>query len=81
MANYAYTTLGITQTTSVEAVDDSKFGQIQALLFTIIPSNLIVSIINATAAIFGIDQSTRRGFLTGRRPVTGQLFPMGVYNK
>ena len=81
MTNYAYTTLGITQTTLVDAVDDSKFGQIQALLFTIIPSNLIVSIINATAAIFGIDQSTRRGFLTGRRPVTGQLFPRGVYNK
>ena len=81
MANYSYTVLGITQTTLVDAVDDSKFGQIQALLFTIIPSNLIVSIINATAAIFGIDQSTRRGFLTGRRPVTGQLFPRGVYNK
>ena len=81
MANYAYTTLGITQTALVDAVDDSKFGQIQALLFTLIPSNLIVSIINATAAIFGIDQSTRRGFLTGRRPVTGQLFPRGVYNK
>ena len=81
MANYAYTTLSITETTSLDAVDDSKFGQIQALLFTIIPSNLIVSIINATAAIFGIDQSTRRGFLTGRRPVKGQLFPRGVYNK
>ena len=81
MANYAYTTLGITQTTLVDAVDDSKFGQIQALLFTIIPSNLIVSIINATAAIFGINQSTRPGFLTGRRPVKGQLYPRGVYNK
>ena len=81
MANYAYTTLGITQTTLVDAVDDSKFGQIQALLFTLIPSNLIVSIINATADIFGIDKSTRRGFLTGRRPVNGQLFPRGVYNK
>ena len=81
MGNYAYTTLGITQTALVDAVDDSKFGHIQPLLFTIIPSNLIVSIINATAAIFGIDQSTRRGFLTGRRPVTGQLFPRGVYNK
>ena len=81
MANYSYTTLGITETTSLDAVDDSKFGQIQALLFTLIPSNLIVSIINATAAIFGIDQSTRRGFLTGRRPVTGQLYPRGVYNK
>ena len=81
MANYAYTTLGITQTTLVDAVDDSKFGQIQALLFTIIPSNLIVSIKNATAAIFGINQSTRSGFLTGRRPVKGQLYPRGVYNK
>ena len=81
MANYAYTTLGITETTSLDAVDDSKFGQIQALLFTLIPSNLIVSIKNATAAIFGINQSTRPGFLTGRRPVKGQLYPRGVYNK
>ena len=81
MANYAYTNMGITPTTLTDAVDDSKFGQIQALLFTLIPSNLIVSIKNATAVIFGIDQSTRRGFLTGRRPVTGQLFPRGVYNK
>ena len=81
MANYAYTNMGITPTTLTDAVDDSKFGQIQALLFTVNASNLIVSIINATAAIFGIDQSTRRGFLTGRRPVTGQLFPRGVYNK
>ena len=81
MTNYAYTTLGITQTTLVDAVDDSKFGQIQALLFTLIPSNLIVSIKNATASIFGINQSTRSGFLTGRRPVKGQLYPRGVYNK
>ena len=81
MANYAYTNMGITPTTLTDAVDDSKFGQIQALLFTLIPSNLIVSIKNATAAIFGIDQSTRPGFLTGRRPVNGQLFPRGVYNK
>ena len=81
MANYAYTNMGITPTTLTDAVDDSKFGQIQALLFTVNASNLIVSIKNATADIFGIDQSTRRGFLTGRRPVTGQLFPRGVYNK
>ena len=81
MANYAYTTLGITETTSLDAVDDSKFGQIQALSPTVNASNLIVSIKNATAAIFGIDQSTRPGFLTGRRPVKGQLYPRGVYNK
>jgi len=81
MANYAYTNMGITPTTLVDAVDDSKIFQIQALSPIVNASNLIVSIINATAAIFGIDQSTRRGFLTGRRPVTGQLFPRGVYNK
>ena len=81
MANYAYTDMGIFQTTSVDAVDDSKFGQIQALLFTVNASNLIVSIGNATTSDFGITQSTRPGFLTGRRPVNGQVFPRGVYNK
>ena len=81
MANYAYTTLGITQTSSVEAVDDSKFGQIQALTFTVNASNLLVSIVNASASDLGINQSTRPGFLTGRRPQIGQLYPRGVYNK
>ena len=81
MANYAYTTLGITETTSLDAVDDSKFGQIQALLFTVNASNLLVSIVNASASDLGINQSTRPGFLTGRRPQIGQLYPRGVYNK
>ena len=81
MANFAFTTLGITQTTLVDAVDDSKIFQIQALSPTVNASNLIVSIENATASIFGINQSTRPGFLTGRRPQIGQLYPRGVYNK
>ncbi len=81
MANYAYTNMGITQTASVDAVDDSKFGQIQALLFTVNASNLLVSIVNASASDLGINQSTRPGFLTGRRPQIGQLYPRGVYNK
>ena len=81
MANYAYTVLGITQTTLVDAVDDSKFGQIQALTFTVNASNLLVSIVNASASDLGINQSTRPGFLTGRRPQIGQLYPRGVYNK
>ena len=81
MANYAYTDMGITQTALVEAVDDSKFGQIQALLFTVNASNLLVSIGNATTSDLGINQSTRPGFLTGRRPQIGQLYPRGVYNK
>ena len=81
MANYAYTDMGIFQTTRVDAVDDSKFGQIQALLFTVNASNLLVSIGNATTSDLGINQSTRPGFLTGRRPVKGQRYPRGVYNK
>ena len=66
MANYAYTVLGITQT---------------ALTFTVNASNLLVSIVNASASDLGINQSTRPGFLTGRRPQIGQLYPRGVYNK
>ena len=81
MANYAFTTLGITETTSVDAVNDSKFGQVQATLFTVNASNLLVSIVNASASDLGIDQSTKPGFLTGRRPQIGQLYPRGVYNK
>ena len=81
MANFAYTVLGITQTTLVDAVNDSKFGQVQATLFTVNASNLLVSIVNASASDLGIDQSTKPGFLTGRRPHVGQLFPRGVYNK
>ena len=30
MANFAYTTLGVTQTALVDAVNDSKFGHPQA---------------------------------------------------
>ena len=81
MANYAYTNMGITPTTLVDAVDDSKFAQIQALLFTVNASNFIISIKNATTDILGIFQGSRPGFLTGRRPVKGQLYPRGVYNK
>ena len=81
MANYAYTTLGITETASVDAVNDSKFGQVQATSFTVNASNLLVSIVNASASDLGINQSTRPGFLTGRRPQIGQLYPRGVYNK
>jgi len=81
MANFAYTTLGITQTTLVDAVNDSKFGQPQALSFTVNPSNVIVHVINESGTNFSILSDTQPGFLTGRRPTTGQLYPRGVYNK
>ena len=81
MANFAYTVLGVTQTTLVDAVNDSKFGQSQALSFTVVPSNPIINTNVANPAEFSIFNDTQPGFLTGRRPTTGQLYPRGVFNK
>ena len=81
MANFAYTDLDITTTTLLDVVNDSKFFQIQALSFTVNPSNLTVNIRNVSSAEFNIVNTTRPGLLTGRRPTTGQLYPRGVYNK
>ena len=81
MANFAYTVLGITQTTLVDAVNDSKFGQPQALSFTVNPSNVVVNIENVGGTDLSIFDTTQPGWLTGRRPTNGQLYPRGVYNK
>ena len=80
MANFAYADLDITTTTLAEAVNDSKFAQIQSLTFTVNPSNGTVSL-STTDTNLDIFDSTRPGFLTGRRPVKGQLYPRGVYNR
>ena len=80
MANFAYADLDITTTTLEDAVNDSKFGQIQALTFTVNPSNGTVAL-STTGTNLDIFDSTRPGFLTGRRPQTGQLYPRGVYNR
>ena len=81
MANFAYATLGITQTTLVDLVNDSKIFQPQALSFTVNPSNPILNTNITDPAEFSIFSYTQPGFLTGRRPTTGQLYPRGVYNK
>ena len=80
MANFAYADLDITTTTLEDAVNDSKFAQIQALTFTVNTSNGTVSL-STTSTNLDIFDSTRPGFLTGRRPQTGQLYPRGVYNR
>ena len=80
MANFPYADLDITTTTLEDAVNDSKFAQIQALTFTVNTSNGTVSL-NTTSTNLDIFDSTRPGFLTGRRPQTGQLYPRGVYNR
>ena len=79
--NGSYTDLGITQTALLDAVDDTKIFQIQALSPTVNPANVIVSSGNLNASVYGILNGTIPGFLTGRRPQTGQLYPRGVYNK
>ena len=81
MANFAYADLDITTTTLEDAVNDSKFAQIQALTFTLNPSNPTVSIGNGSTSDLNIFGLTEPGVLTGRRPLTGQLYPRGVYNK
>ena len=88
MANFAYTTLNITTTTLLDAVNDAKFGQIQSLTYTINPNNIVLSIGNASTDDLGIfnegssqNTSTQPAVLSGRRPQTGQLYPTGVYNR
>ena len=81
MANFAYTTLNITTTTLEDAVNDAKHFKIQALTFTLNPSNPTVSIGNGSTSDLNIFGLTEPGVLTGRRPLTGQLYPRGVYNR
>ena len=54
MANFAYADLDITTTTLEDAVNDSKFAQIQALTFTVNPSNPIINTTVANPTEFGI---------------------------
>ena len=80
MANFAYSTLNVTTTTLEDAVNDAKHFKIQALTFTVNPSIGTVAL-STTGTNLDIFDSTRPGFLTGRRPVKGQLYPRGVYNR
>lgn len=81
MANFPYADLSITTTTLEEAANDAKHFRIQALTFTLTPSNPTVSIQNGSTADLSIFGLTEPGVLTGRRPLTGQLYPRGVYNR
>jgi len=37
--------------------------------------------LSVSPAIPGSDNNARRTWLTGKRPIKGQLYPRGVYNK
>ena len=83
MANYAYTSLGISQTTIEEATNEATNFQYQAnfYAFQLSPSNPVINSDITTPTEFSIFNETQPGFLTGRRPQVGQLYPRGVFNK
>jgi hypothetical protein len=74
-----YTIPGLTS--AVEGFDDTVafLPQAQNGVDNVTGTNGTISAgnINLSADITG----TEPGWLTGRRPVSGQLFPRGVYNK
>lgn len=73
MADYSIPFL----TTAIDGVNDVVSFQVQA------QNTNDVTETNGTISIGNIDISSQTipGWLTGRRPVSGQLFPRGVYNK
>jgi hypothetical protein len=73
MADYSIPSL----TTAVFGFDDAVAFQVQTQNTNDITGS------NGTVSIGNIDLSSQTipGFLTGRRPVSGQVFPRGVYNK
>jgi len=76
MADFSFPSL----TTAVVGFASTVAFQVQSTsLYTIDPSNGTVSVgnIDLSADI----TETRPGWLTGRRPSQGQVFPRGVYNK
>lgn len=75
MADYSFAALTTAVTGTIEAVALTYANQIVSP--TIETSNGTVSVGNLSSGITGAVP----GFLTGRRPVSGQLFPRGVYNK
>jgi hypothetical protein len=73
MNDYTFPTL----TTVVDGFNDSVAFQIQSL------DPYDISTTNGTVPLgnFNFEFSAVPGWLTGRRPVSGQIFPRGVYNK
>lgn len=78
MADYIIINL----TTAVVGVVTTTANQVQSQNtddFT--TTNGTISVGNIVFGDSNILSTTQPGWLTGRRPQTGQLFPRGVYNK
>ena len=78
MADYTIPNL----TTANVGVNTSIYFTVQSIAaYTVSVSNGTVSLVNVSPSDFNILTNTIPGWLTGRRPSQGQVFPRGVYNK
>jgi len=79
MADFTFGTL----TTAVAGVSTTAAFQIESTdPYTVDPTLGSVSVQNLTSMNMNLNlTSAIPGWLTGRRPGVGQMFPRGVYNK
>ena len=78
MADFSFPTL----TTAIVGFTSTTAFQVQSTSSYVVEvSNGTVSLGNIIGSNFNILTDTRPGWLTGRRPSQGQVFPRGVYNK
>jgi hypothetical protein len=78
MNDYTFASL----TTAVNGFNSSVAFQIQTTdPYIISTTNGTISVGNLLGLTLNISNDTSPGWLTGRRPVSGKLFPRGVYNK
>tara|TARA_B100002019_G_scaffold133342_1_gene114663 strand:+ start:1389 stop:1634 length:246 start_codon:yes stop_codon:yes gene_type:complete len=81
MANYSTSDFNIVGATTDYGADSTRF-QVQSTAtptFTFFEFEVVLGNLSASEA--NVTTSLRAGWLTGRRPVSGQLFPRGVYNR
>lgn len=78
MADYTFPT---TTTAVVGLASTIRFQTQSTDPYTVEVSNGTVSLGNVSGADFGLLTGTESGWLRGRRPSQGQVFPRGVYNK
>lgn len=78
MADFSLPTL----TTAIAGFTSTTAFQVQSTSSYVVEvSNGTVSLGNITGSNFSVLNDTIPGYLTGRRPASGQVFPRGVYNK
>ena len=84
MANYAFSDLSITTTSSTDISDADNEYEIGSAISTVTAGNPIVVTGNNTVSSVGIIEqlgsTSKRGW-EGNRPVTGMIYPRGVYTK